>query len=296
MNCAVSRWARHLSLGLLATGLGLLTACAQIPTNGSLSGITWHFEQRTNPPQRLFIAEVDLQNPHLHLRVAPGGPDPDGTGGWQTTLLEPTKIAARENFALVVNGDFFLARGVNDGEGTNAHFHARQWARAEGPAMTDGRTWSTCTNARPCLVVHQNGTVDFESLARPEADDWEVIGGGPMLVHAGQALPATKDFALKHRANVRHPRTVVGLNPAGTKLIILVVEGRKPRVATGMTYTELAAEMVRLGCQEALNLDGGGSTLLAIQDPKSGRLKILNRPTDGHERAVANVLGVWFDN
>ena len=85
------------------------------PANEVLPGIFIHFETRTNPPTHFFVAVVDLKNPKLHLRVSRGGPDPDGDGKWQTTLMEPTKIAEREHFDFVVNGDFFIARGVNDG-------------------------------------------------------------------------------------------------------------------------------------------------------------------------------------
>lgn len=253
-------------------------------TNEPLPGIQFHSETRTNPPTRLFVAVVDLTNTNLHLRVAAGGPDPDGPGKWQATLMEPTKIAAREKFDLVVNGDFFIAQGVNDGEGTNAHFRAAQWARAEGPAMTDGKTWSTCTNARPCLVMHQDHSVTIETMTRPAADDWEVIGGNVILVHDGAIVP--------HPSKVRHPRTVVGLDGTGTKLTLLVVDGRKPGVAVGMSYDELAAEMVRLGCRQALNLDGGGSSVMALRESTTGTFKILNVPTDGRERAVVNVLGI----
>ncbi len=250
-----------------------------------LPGIFIHEETRTNPPTHFFIAVVDLKNHRLHLRVAPGGPDPDGDGKWQTTLMEPTKIAEREKFDLVVNGDFFIARGVNDSEGTNSAYRAHQWALAEGPAMTDGLTWSTCPNARPCLVVHTNGAVTFETLTQPAADDWEVIGGNTMLVQGGKIIP--------HKSKVRHPRTVVGLDAAHTTLTLLLVDGRKPGVAVGMSYDELAAEMLRLGCTEALNLDGGGSSVMAVR--ADGKMKILNKPTDGRERAVVNALGISIE-
>lgn len=253
-------------------------------TSEPVPGIFIHSETRTNPPTRLYVAEVDLKNPKLRLHVANGGPDPDGPGKWQTTLLQPTKIAAREKFDFVINGDFFKARGVNDGEGTNAAFRADQWALAEGPAMTDGKTWSTRTNARPCLVVHKNQSVTIETLAQPADDDWEVISGNVILVRDGVAVP--------HPGKVRHPRTVVGLNGAGTNLIILVVDGRKPGIAVGMSYDELAAEMIRLGCKDALNLDGGGSSLMAVRESTTDTFKILNTPTDGRERAVVNVLGI----
>ena len=74
-----------------------------------------------------------------------------------------------------------------------------------------------------------------------------------------------------------------------------VGDGRKPGIAAGMSYDELGVEMQRLGCRVALNLDGGGSSVLAVRDSATGKMKILNEPTDGHERAVADVLGITVD-
>ena len=255
------------------------------PAKEMLPEIFIHEETSTNLPQHFFVAVVDLKNPKLHLRVSRGGPDPDGDGKWQTTLMEPTQIAEREHFDFVVNGDFFIARGVNDGEGTNSAYRAHQWALAEGPAMTDGVTWSTSTNARPCLVVHTNGAVGFETLTQPATEDWEVVSGNTMLVQDGKIIP--------HKNKARHPRTVVGLDATHSKLTLLLVDGRKPSVAAGMSYDELAAQMLRLGCTEALNLDGGGSSVMAVRT--NGKMKILNVPTDGRERAVVNVLGISVD-
>jgi len=269
-------------LWLLQFSIPSATRAEISSTNEAVPGIFIHSETRTNPPTRLFVAQVNLKNPKLHLRVAPGGPDPDGPGRWETTLMKPTKIAARENFDFVINGDFFKARGVNDGEGTNSQFRAAQWALTEGAAMTDGKTWSTSTIARPCLVVHNNRAVTIENIARPPDDAREVVGGNVILVRAGKIV--------SHPSKVRHPRTVVGLDAIGNKLTVLVVDGRKPGIASGMSYDELAAEMLRLGCTEALNLDGGGSSMMAVRDV-TGNLKILNAPTDGRERAVADVLG-----
>ena len=256
-------------------------------TNEPVPGIRIHSEIQTNPPQRLFIAEVDLKNPKLHLHVSRGGPDPDGAGKWETTLMEPTKIAMREKFNFVVNGDFFKAKGVNDGEGTNAAFRAAQWALVEGPAMTAGMTWATASNARPCFVVHKDRSLIIDTLAQPPADALEVIAGNTILVRDGKVVP--------HKSKVRHPRTAVGLDATGNKLIFFVNDGRKPGVAVGMSYDELGAEMVRLGCTEALNLDGGGSSVMAVRPLNAEKFQILNAPTDGRERAVANVLGITVE-
>ena len=68
---------------------------------------------------------------------------------------------------------------------------------------------------------------------------------------------------------VRHPRTVVGLDKDGSTLTILTVDGRRAGVSIGMTGPELGEEMKRLGCDTAINLDGGGSTELVLRDPET---------------------------
>lgn len=236
---------------------------------------------------RLSVAEVDLTNPNLHLRVAPAGPDPDGSGPWQTTLMTPTRIALREGFDLVVNGDFFEARGVKDAEGKKSQYRGDIWAMVKGPAVTDGKMWAASTNERPCLIVHRDQKVTIESRSSLRPGDWEVVAGNTMLLEEGSLVP--------HQSKARHPRTAVGLNAEGTKLFILVVDGRKPGVAVGMSYEEESVELLRWGCRQALNLDGGGSSVMALRDSTSGRFNILNQPTDGHERAVANALGISVD-
>ena len=105
-----------------------------------------------------------------------------------------------------------------------------------------------------------------------------------MLVKNGVTVP--------HASTLRHPRTAVGLDREGKRLVILVVDGRKKGEAVGMSYDELAAEFIRLSCREALNLDGGGSSVIALREPATGAYRLLNAPTDGHERPVADVLGV----
>lgn len=257
-------------------------------TNQPYPGIVWYSETRANPPTRLWVAEIDLKNPALHVRVAPGGPAPVGAGKWQTTLMPPTAIAARENYDLVVNGDFFVASNVKDAEGKNSGYHTGQWASVVGSAETDGKIWAVSKTPRPCLVVHTNQTVTIDLLTTPPPDDWEVIGGNTLLVKDGVDVASP--------VKTRHPRTVAGLDATGTKLVLLVVDGRKPGIAVGMSYEELAREMLQLGCRQALNLDGGGSSVMAVRDAASGKMKILNQPTDGHERAVADVLGISVAN
>jgi len=284
----VSRWVSHLLAVVLALELGADCLRAEYsPTNRPFPGASIFSETRTNPPTRMFVAILDLKQPNLRLRVSPGGPDPDGPGEWQTTLMRPTRIAEREGMALVVNGDFFQARRVVDAEGTNSAYRANIWSSVSGPAVSAGKVWSTTLRERPCLVVDRNNRVSVRPLARPTADMREVVAGNTLLLRAG--VPVTQTNRL------RHPRTVVGLDQKQERLVLLVVDGRKPGVAVGMNYDELAQEMLRLGCHDALNLDGGGSSVLAIREAGAKDFRVLNEPTDGRERPVANVLGIVID-
>ena len=80
----------------------------------------------------------------------------------------------------------------------------------------------------------------------------------------------------------RHPRTAIGWNDSYFYLV--TVDGRQPHLSVGMTLNELARYLVSLGCREAMNLDGGGSTTMWVGG------SVVNRPSDGEERAVANAL------
>lgn len=90
------------------------------------------------------------------------------------------------------------------------------------------------------------------------------VGGGPVLIQYGN-IKITNNEELKFAGkaiNDKHPRTAMGYTK-DNKLIILVVEGRNPN-AGGATLTQEAQILKDLGCWEALNLDGGGSSCMLI--------------------------------
>jgi len=81
-----------------------------------------------------------------------------------------------------------------------------------------------------------------------------------------------------------HPRTAAGFSADHRYLYLATVDGRVPGTYRGMSYRELAELMIYLGADEAINLDGGGSTTMVLH----GEIK--NHPSDGQERSVANAL------
>lgn len=103
------------------------------------------------------------------------------------------------------------------------------------------------------------------------------LGGGPALVRNGKVVNIR---VVKSRE--RHPRSALGWN--ATHFFLAVVDGRQPGLSVGMSLPELAAHMRGLGCTEAMNLDGGGSTELIF----GGR--ILNSPCFGRERSTSTSL------
>ena len=245
-------------------------------------------EQRALANQRVFVARVDLRACDVDVRVSRGGADPDGDGPWQTTLLPLSQIAQREHFELAINGDFFSARETADVEGKNSGYLAGKWASVSGPAATDGFAWARAATARPALVLDADKNARILALQDVPAQARQIIAGSDILVRDGKrALDNRSAFARN-----RHPRTAVGLADAGKTLVCVVVDGRDAPAALGMSLDELSDLMLSLGCSDALNLDGGGSSEMIARDAKTGQLRVLNTPGDGRERAVANALGV----
>lgn len=95
----------------------------------------------------------------------------------------------------------------------------------------------------------------------------------------------------------RASRTAIGIKADGT-VVMLMVDGRQAPYSVGMTMAEVGAAMEELGCVQAVNLDGGGSSTFATQregEPEnstSAGLTLRCRPSDGYERKVSNTVMV----
>ena len=114
-----------------------------------------------------------------------------------------------------------------------------------------------------------------------------LVGGWPRIIRNGISVAAASDSVEgtgpKFSA-ARHPRSAVGITRGGDTLLFVAVDGRQAS-SVGMSLTELAQAMLGLGAWNALNLDGGGSTTLVVDD------SVVNSPSDPTgERAVGDVL------
>jgi len=139
----------------------------------------------------------------------------------------------------------------------------------------------------------EGGEINMKNL-KPYFKKWKMktaIGGGPVLVQYGR-VNITNEEELKFTGkaiNDKHPRTCMGYTSDGY-LIVMVIQGRFPGIAEGATLEQEAKLLIELGCVEALNLDGGGSSCMLI----NGKETI--KPSEkGGERPVPAVFLIKKD-
>jgi hypothetical protein len=121
--------------------------------------------------------------------------------------------------------------------------------------------------------------------------DWmgvvDALGGGPLIIRDGRPVFRAQEEFSTYQLSLRHPRSAVGQTADG-RIVMLAVDGRQPGYSVGMTNFELALALMRFGVVTGAALDGGGSTTMAYDGT------VLNRPSDGSERAVAEALLVHY--
>lgn len=262
-----------------------LLAAAPWRTREVAVDVTWRQVRAElfGSPQQITVLAVPRAAGDARVRIVAPAPRGDRPGG----LVRTSDLARAHGAVAAVNGGFF----ARDGGAVDFLHVASRTLRA-----FDGRRSAT-------LVVGVGGVrladaaAVVETLARgnPADGDPEVLdalAAGPWLARAGELLPQP--------GGPRHPRTAVGL--AGSSLLLVTVDGRTPPAA-GMTMRELAETMRALGCSDAFNLDGGGSTTMWVESLGG----VVNCPCDDKvfdaagERAVGSaviVLGraIWtFD-
>lgn len=120
--------------------------------------------------------------------------------------------------------------------------------------------------------------------------EWEnvthIISGGPYLLKKGDVFIDVKEEKLPAITG-RNPRTAIGYT-ADNNLVLITVDGRE-QASVGMTLRELAGFMKSIGCYEAINLDGGGSSVLYING------QIANHPAQKGGIALSNALTVGIE-
>jgi exopolysaccharide biosynthesis protein len=194
-------------------------------------------------------------------------------------LLKTSQFARNEKAIAAINGSFF---DMNVG-GSVSYFEKNDSVISK--TRPSGEKWAVADSIlNAAIVLHRDSGLLIE-YARTEQfydksdREYFVLVSGPLLIKDSipQKLP-DMNFTLK-----RHPRTCLGIT--GESLIFITIDGRS-ELAAGMNLMEVQDFLLSLGCLDAINLDGGGSTSMWIKDRG-----IVNEPSDKTgERPVANSL------
>ncbi len=239
--------------------------------------------------------------------------------GCNEKFKTPSEVYASTPAQIIVNGGYFYASGgkyysaslaVSEGKrfGVNVNYASEDWVKIYYPTRAafvehaDGKyeacwTYYSTTGAH---YVYQNPAKNSWSkspLAVPSATFPETaaefeavnaIGGGPVLLKNDKVIDSYVEELFNGTSgigpDIYAPRTAVGIS-ADSKLVLFVCEGRNmTEGVTGLTTGEVAKVLYSLGCKDAINLDGGGSSCMLV----CGKETI--KCSDGKQRSVASTV------
>ncbi|GAA1857500.1 phosphodiester glycosidase family protein [Myceligenerans crystallogenes] len=204
-------------------------------------------------------------------------------------------------------GPFTRARALTSGEtGVEVRVDASGTVTAVGPIragqagtgqLPDGERAivarpGAAATALAAIPVGTTVAISYslrDDLGGDPADITTAVGGGieDWLLEDGEVTSATGDHV-----ELRHPRTAVGFGEDGRTAYFVVVDGRQSG-SVGTDLYDLGRLFAQLGADDAINLDGGGSTEMVARLPGDTATTILNSPSDGYERRDANGLGLF---
>lgn len=195
-----------------------------------------------------------------------------------TNIIEYTSDIAADNDAiLAINGDYY-------------------GFRQNGIVIRNGVIYRD-SPARTGLAIYSNGDMEIYDETQTDADTllnegvWQTLSFGPALVEDGEAITDFGKVEIdtnfgNHSIQGSNPRTGIGVI-APNHFVFVVVDGRASGYSRGMTLNEFAQVFADLGCTEAYNLDGGGSSTMYFMG------RVVNDPLGkNQERGTSDIIYV----
>jgi hypothetical protein len=244
-------------------------------------GVVYRSMQSASNPWTIHLLEVDVSRCEVGFGVM--GLEP--RGGERLTVADLARTAG-DGVLAAVNGDFYTPENLPLGvEATAGELRGRTsrpvfaWRPGEDPRLSEV-TW-----LGDSLQVGDWWVIRGEPDGRTE-----LLAGFPALLADGAWVGDLEQAERPGFAAARHPRTAVGWDPERRRLWVVVADGRREGLVEGMTLPELADLLLALGAEDALNLDGGGSSTMVVDG------RIVSRPSDpGGARPVVNALVIRED-
>ena len=250
---------------------------------------TWNESfDTTDGPLAVSFMTIDLKN-DTYETFTMVSDDPDGEGPAEAILTTPDNIMKANNAFAGINANAFArASNADDEKG----WHIGLFVDIQGLAISDGEVRSninTFNQSNTPKVASKyafwldNNNTPF--IGQPEENNniSQAVGDwfSPLLID-GKIIPKAD--------TVRHPRTAVGVDKDKRFLTFAVVDGRRKGHSIGIALYDLAKLLESKGCFNAINMDGGGSSIMMYKEGE--QLKTANKPSDNTHRAIPVMLGV----
>jgi hypothetical protein len=220
----------------------------------------------TRQPLALYAVRIDLKAPGIAFKVTPSNGD------------RPKDTDARKT------GTFLRESGVQVAINASQFQPEEREGRpvdVTGLSVSNGKQYSPPAPGHAGLSISADNQVRLFTQPEEPMKPYNAVSGMDWVLKDGTAVPSK---------GPRHPRTAVGLSQDRKTLYLLVIDGRQGH-SDGASVEETGQWLQRLGAWEGITLDGGGSSTLVIRGA-NGTPQVVNRPSDGGQRPVANHLGV----
>lgn len=249
-------------------------------TSQLFQGVTYAREVRQSPrPLVIHVITAQLSQEGLSFLVTPRDANKDLPLKARTT----TQFLREFGLQVAINGDGFTPWRSNSL--LDYYPHSGDPVQPFGLAASKGTIYASGDGRQPVLYISRANQARFNA---PIGKVYNAISGNAMILEQGQVLSGLEQNLA--------PRSAVGLDKPAKHLYLVVVDGRQSNYSEGVNLEELGQILLHHGAFNAMNLDGGGSSTLAIQN-HLGLPEVLNTPIDnqipGRERPVGNHLGIY---
>lgn len=277
---------------------------AETITTTPWPGVT-HIARTEEQPRKvsIHIVRIDLTTSGLSFKLTPP------RGSRETVRQTTLEFLKQEKAQIALNGHFFTPYPSQEMESFLVGFAAsggKVFSDFEQPVQS----YAIVTNAPAINIDDENNASMVTSSNVESVRLGTAISGSAQIITTGLVtVPFYKDddhpdglltpggpagFSnAKSWYEVPNARTVIGLSEDSRTLFLFTVDRAGP--SQGMKLSEVAELLVKeYAVHNALNLDGGGSTTLAMEDPESHEAKIINVSSDNpNGRAVASNLAIF---
>jgi hypothetical protein len=275
-------------------------------------GVTSILREETTPRQlRLHVLQIDLTAPGIRFELTPPG------GSLETVRRTTLEFLRDEHAQIAINSHFFLPYPSTNPEAmlvglaaSNGNVYSGFESPTQSYAILTDAPAINIDRSNHMEIVHRDPGFGDGKHVRENVMLWNALSGSAQIVTNGvKTIPVYKDAQhpdglltpggpgdysnLNSWYDALNARTAIGLTRDGRTLVLFTVD--RAGGSLGMTVGEVADVLIRdYAVINALNLDGGGSTTLAMENPATHAAVVVNNSSDNPDgRSVGSNLAIF---